>query len=199
VEEKNISKIVVGKVIQRDRSRWDRFKSIFIKGPDSRSVFMTVWTDILVPSGKHLILESVNAAVSQRLYGHPGAPRMYGGQPLGSMQYHNIGKAPIGSYSPLSDPRIPNKQPTDRSRATFDFRDIILESRAEAQHVLDNLSAILVKFDIVTVADLYEFLGVGAQYTDQRWGWTDLRSASVERTREGGYLLNLPRPEPIND
>jgi hypothetical protein len=48
----------------------------------------------------------------------------------------------------------------------------------------------------VSVADLYELLGVAADHTDQKWGWRTLGGASVRRVRDG-YLLDLPQPEPI--
>jgi hypothetical protein len=44
-----------------------------------------------------------------------------------------------------------------------------------------------------SISDLYELVGITANFTDNKWGWTDLRSSSVSRARDG-YLLNLPRP-----
>ena len=53
------------------------------------------------------------------------------------------------------------------------------------------------KYDFATVADLYDMLGETGEYTDNRWGWTDLSKADVIRVHQG-YLLDLPRPEPID-
>ena len=45
---------------------------------------------------------------------------------------------------------------------------------------------------MATVADLYELVGVTGEYTDNKYGWDSLGSASVTRVR-GGYLVDLPR------
>lgn len=71
-----------------------------------------------------------------------------------------------------------------------------MESRPEAETVLDNLYDILNKYDVVSVSDLYELVGITPQHTDQKWGWTTLQGAGVSRMRDG-YLLNLPEPQPL--
>mgnify|MGYP006874877087 FL=1 len=45
---------------------------------------------------------------------------------------------------------------------------------------------------MVSVADLYDLVGITGKVTDNNFGWTDLRNASVTRDRDG-YLINLPR------
>ena len=48
------------------------------------------------------------------------------------------------------------------------------------------------------VADLYDLAGITCRnYTANRYGWTDIQSAKVIRTREG-YTLQLPRTVQIN-
>ena len=84
-----------------------------------------------------------------------------------------------------------------RGRANFDFDEIILDKRVEAEEVIDQMFLLLEKYDMVTVADLYDLVGIASNYTDEKWGWTDLRGAGASRV-SGGYLLELPRPEPIN-
>ena len=51
-------------------------------------------------------------------------------------------------------------------------------------------------YGIVSVADLYELVGVDGEYTDNDYGWTNIRNADVVRTRDG-YLLSLPKAMPI--
>ena len=48
------------------------------------------------------------------------------------------------------------------------------------------------RFGEVTVADLYDLVGISSDYTDRKYGWTDLATAKPIRVR-GGYLLDLPR------
>lgn len=84
-----------------------------------------------------------------------------------------------------------------RARANFDFDEIILPTRVEADQVLERMFDLLDKYEIVTVADLYDLVGVDSNYTDEKYGWEDLRGADVDRLSRGGYLLDLPRPEPL--
>jgi hypothetical protein len=81
------------------------------------------------------------------------------------------------------------------ARQSFD--EIIIPSRQEAEEVLDRMFDLVSKYDSATVADLYELTGLNSSHTDHKWGWTDLRDASVGRVRGGGYLLNLPEPQSL--
>lgn len=76
------------------------------------------------------------------------------------------------------------------------YDDILFPTRAEATDALDQMIAIIAQYDVVTVADLFESVGVTGEFTDENWGWTDLRGADVQRINEG-YVLDLPRPAPI--
>ena len=51
------------------------------------------------------------------------------------------------------------------------------------------------QYGVVTVADMFELAGItGNGYTDQNYGWTSTRAASVERTRHGDYIIKITRP-----
>ena len=64
--------------------------------------------------------------------------------------------------------------------------------------VLDQLEAAINQYQIVSVADLYDLAGITCRsYTANKYGWTDLQSAKVVRTRDG-YILQLPRTVQIN-
>ena len=40
-------------------------------------------------------------------------------------------------------------------------------------------------------------VGINGSYTDNKYGWTHLRSADVQRVRDG-YLLKLPKALPFD-
>lgn len=77
-----------------------------------------------------------------------------------------------------------------------DIPEMILGSRREAEDVLDGLSRMIEKYNAATVSDLYELVDISGRFTDQKWGWTDLSKAVVNRVKEG-YLLILPKPESL--
>ena len=78
-----------------------------------------------------------------------------------------------------------------------DYDDIVLDKRDEAEDVLSRMDELISTYGMASVADLYELVGVTGNYTDNKYGWTDIRSASAIRVRDG-YLLKLPKALPLN-
>jgi hypothetical protein len=72
-----------------------------------------------------------------------------------------------------------------------------LETRTEAEEVIDRLFDMVSRYDSASVADLYALVGLASTHTDYKWGWTDVRGAGVSKIR-GGYLLDLPEPKPLD-
>jgi hypothetical protein len=83
------------------------------------------------------------------------------------------------------------------ARAKHNFDEIVLNSRVEAEEVIDRLYDVVSRYESASVADLYELVGLSSTHTDHKWGWTDIRGAGVQRVRDG-YLLDLPSPEPLD-
>lgn len=74
--------------------------------------------------------------------------------------------------------------------------NFIIDTRADAQNVLDGLRDHILTFGMVTVADYYDLIGVEPKYTDNNFGWDDLQSVRVQPTR-GGFILLLPPVEMV--
>ena len=70
--------------------------------------------------------------------------------------------------------------------------DIVYPTRGDAEMVLSEMEDLLDNFKVVSVADMFDLAGVSSSYTDNKYGWTDLRDAYVERCRDG-YMIRLPR------
>ena len=60
------------------------------------------------------------------------------------------------------------------------------------------MDELIATYGVVRVADFYELVGVTGNYTDNKYGWTDIRNASVVRARDGGYIIKLPKAFPID-
>ena len=71
-----------------------------------------------------------------------------------------------------------------------------LDTREEGEKVIDTLKELLEEYGAVSVADLKDLIGLPSTYRENLRGWTDLKTASLKRTRYGYYLV-LPDPEPI--
>ena len=117
--------------------------------------------------------------------------RTRSGRPGGSRGYTN--------YSQFSSGRKTEtrREMSPRARANHDFDDIVLQTRTEAETVLDRMIDLMDQFDVVAVSDLMGLVGITPNYTDEKWGWYSLKGASVSRIRDG-YLLDLPPTEPID-
>lgn len=188
--EKDIQRVVSGEVTQRKQPLGKRFKEAFI-GDDSGSVWGYVFLDVMIPAAKDMVSDAVSTGVERMLFGEHRSPSS------------RARRSSIPGYTPYNrfsqpgtrpDPRVDYSR---RARATHDFNEIIIDSRVEAEQVIDNLYHIIEKYEVATVADLYELVGIRAAFTDDKWGWTDIRGATVSRVRHG-FLLDLPRPEPLD-
>lgn len=74
--------------------------------------------------------------------------------------------------------------------------ELVYETRADAEKVLNGMSEIIDEYGFVTVADLYDISGLpGAYYTDSKIGWKgSIKESIIKRVRDG-YVIDLPKPE----
>lgn len=192
--EKKIEKVTVGEVVRRKKPFGRRLSELFFGG-DAQSAASYVFMDVLLPALKDMAAEAVSQGVDRIIFGESrtGSRRSGGGyRPTGQNGYVSYNR----SYSPTprdghrEDPREISR----RARSSHNFDEIVLATRVEAQEVIGRLFDLVSQYESATVADLYELCGISGQYTDEKWGWTDIRGAGVVRVA-GGYLLDLPRPE----
>ena len=189
-KEKKVQKVVVGEVTRRKKPLNKRFSETFVGG-DAQSVWVYVLNDVVVPAAKDMIADSVSQGIEKMLFG----------ESRGRSRGATVAGAAYTSYNKISTQAKASsggrRDISQRARASHNFDEIILNTRAEAQEVLDSLFTLISDYDVATVADLYEMVGQTGTFTDEKWGWVDMRGASVTRIK-GGYLLNLPRPEYID-
>ena len=79
----------------------------------------------------------------------------------------------------------------------YDYDEIVLRTRGEAEDVISCMDELMDRYGIVSVGDYYDLVGIESDYTNEKYGWTDIRSARVIRVRDG-YTIKLPRAVPIN-
>lgn len=193
--EKKVDKVVESEAIRRKKSLGTRLKETFFGG-DTRGVLGYVGEEVLLPAARDMIADAVSQGIERMIYGEAkSSSRRTGSRPDGSGPYISYNR-----YSGSKRKRGPSRRGGDishRARAAHDFDEIILASRVEAEEVIERLFDLVAKYESATVADLYDLVGITGNYTDDKWGWYDLRGADVRRVRHG-YLLDLPRPEPLD-
>lgn len=190
LENRRVQKVVTGNVIKQKKTFWKRVTETFL-GEDSKSVGDYIFHDVLIPSAKDMIADMVKGGIEMMLFG----------ERKGHNTNRDRGKSYVSYASYYKNDRERESRgkrevsPTNRAR--HDFDEIVLETRGEAEEVLSHLVDLTIDYDMATVADLYDLVGVTPNFTDNKYGWTDLREASVTRTR-GGYLINLPRTQALD-
>lgn len=192
-EDKRIERIVTSEVTRRKTPLSRRLSQNLIGG-DAQSVWGYVFGEVLIPAARDMVADAVSGGVERMIFGDSSPAARRGGR----SRYGNTpGHTPYNRYSSPSRRDEPRRELSRRGRANHSFEEIVIATRAEATEVLDRLDDLIDKYDSAAVSDLYEMVGISGNFADEKWGWTDLRAASVSRAR-GGYLLNLPKPEPID-
>lgn len=183
--EKKVDKVVTGTAKTRKKSGAQKFAGAFLP-EDVTSVKSYILRDVVVPGIKNAIAD----VVSIMLFGETGR---LGGRKTGA--------GSKVSYNRYYDDRRDDRRDYGRPRAPggFEYDDIVFETRADAELVLDQLEAVINKYGVASVGDLYDLAGITPPrgYTSNKYGWTDIRSAKVARTRDG-YILELPRAAQID-
>lgn len=188
VPPKKVEKIIQGEAVQRKRPLGRRLAETFT-GDDMRTAGSYVLFEVLAPALKTMISDAVSQGIERMLFGE-ARPRG-GGIRTNYTSYNRM-----YSQSPTRREE-PARTISHRARAAHDFGEVILNSRGEAEDVLDRLGTLVDQYDVATVADLYELVGITGSFTDAKWGWSDLRGSDIRRVRDG-YLLVLPRTMPID-
>lgn len=193
LESKNVERVTSSDAIRKKKSLRKQLSETFVAG-DMRSAVRYVMFDVLLPTAKDMVVDAVTAGFEKLIFGD-STRRRYGGMrppqsgPTGYVSYNRM--------APESRLTSPQRALSRQARARHDFDEIVLDSRTEAEEVIDRLFDLVSRYESATVADLYELVGLSSTHTDHKWGWTDLRGSGVSRIRDG-YLLDLPDPEPIN-
>jgi hypothetical protein len=183
-ERKKVDKVVTGIVKTKKKSEIKKFTDVFIS-EDISNVKTYLLTDVLVPAIKKLVIDTVTDGINMILNGGTG-------------RGHRGTNASYVSYRQYSDQIDSNRHGNEsRGRSGYNYDDIILESRGEAEDVLSRMDELIDMYGTVSVADMYDLVGKTCNYTDNKYGWTNIRNAEPIRVRDG-YMLKLPKALPIN-
>ena len=182
--EKKVEKVVTGVATTKKKTGIQKFTDVFI-AEDANNVKSYITRDVLIPALKKTVSDVVTNGIDMILYG--GSRGSNRDSRAGKVSYRNY-------YDRASDRRDVDRTTT---RSGYSYDDIILDNRGEAEEVLSRMDELVATYGLVSVADLYDLVGVTGNYTDNKYGWTDVRNASVVRVRDG-YMIKLPRALPLN-
>lgn len=182
-ERKKVEKVVTGVAKVKKKNKFGKLAGELIS-EDTSNVKSYLVQDVLIPAIKNTIEDIVTKGIRMFLRGDASGSRR-------DSQGSRISYGKF--YDRDSDRRSIDTRPKNR----FDYDDIIVESRGEAEAILSQMDEIIATYKFVSVLDLYDMVGITAPYTADKYGWTDLRTARVVPVREG-YVLKLPKAFPID-
>lgn len=193
-DKKEVTQITKGKVTLRKKPLHKKFMEAF-RPEDNKGFVEYTLLEVLVPAFQDGIVDAGQEAIanmfgrSHRGHGRGGRS----GRGSGYTSYNRMGSAKARSRD--DDDRRSSRR---GSLDSAELPEIILDSRVEADHILDTMIELISAYDVATVRDLKSMIGERHEFTDEDWGWSDLRGARVHHLGRHGYLLDLPRPEALD-
>jgi len=181
-EDRKVTKVVKGKANIGKKSGLKKVINAFIPD-DPETLKEHLFSEIIVPLAKDMFLNSINMLVK-------GEPVNTTKSRTSKMSYDNYYKNRNTTNNSISTYE-------SRKRSTFMDKDIVLESRADAEEVLINMGAIIDQHGDASIADLYDLIGViDENYTNNDYGWDQLLFKRIKSVRlsSGDYQLIFPRP-----
>lgn len=188
--EKVVVKVVTGEVIQQKPGIGQRFKNIFFGG-DFKQASRYVGAEIILPAIRNLVWDMISKGSERVIYGDSARGRR---PPEYRPRYQY--NSPIYRPDPreLQRPNLPDQRPL---RRRYEGQgQIVLASREDAERVAELLLEIVSQYEVASMADLNEMLGLPSSHIDNKWGWTRLSNVEIRQIRDG-YLLELPPVEEI--
>lgn len=183
-EERKIEKVITGPVRTKKKTGFDKIKNEFIS-EDAKNIKSYVFGEVLIPAIKKAISDIVTDGIDILLYGESrGRSRRSAVDKISYRSYYDGYPQPRDSRS--------------LSYSPYTYDDIILSTRGEAEEVLMRMDELMETYKLVRVADLYDLVGISGNYTDNKYGWTNIRNAEIVRVRDG-YMIKMPRAIPIDN
>ena len=187
-EKKKVDKVISGTAKVKKKSELRTFVDNFIA--DDISSVKDYWIkDVLVPNIVDTIEDIVVGGIRTLLRGDSGRRTSRNSSSYGSPSYVN--------YSRFSDRRDDRRNNDNQTRRGYGYDDVVVNSRADAEAVIEQMDGIIETYDMVSVADLYDLVGMTSNYTDNNYGWKNIRNAEPVRLRDGGWMIKMPKPVPL--
>lgn len=190
-ETRKVEKVTTGRVTKRKKGLGRKIIESFV-GDESKSVGDYILHDVLIPATKDTIADMIKGTIEMMFWGEKRG--RYTSRDGGRSR---VNYTPYNSLNNRDRDRGGRREMSREGRARHDFEELVFASRGEAEEVLSLLFELTEKYGMATVADFYDLAGITADFTDDKYGWDDLRNASVSRVRDG-YLINLPRTIALN-
>lgn len=185
LEKKKVEKVISGKAKVKKKSEAAKLTEKIISTEDVGNLKSYLLEDVIIPTIRNTIWDAITNSLDMLLFGGTGRSR----------RKSLSNKVSYRDY--YDKDRRSGSRVSERKRTGYSFDDIILESRGEAEEVLERMDELIDTYSFASVADLYDLVGITCEYTDNKYGWTNIRNAEPIRVRDG-YMLKMPKALPID-
>lgn len=182
--EKKFEKVTTGKVATKEKNDIQKVASMFI-AEDLKTVKDHILKDVAVPKLQDFFADLMIATINMVFHGDDRPRNNYSGS------YAQPNRVSYNQYSGRNNNQA-------RPAAAINYQDVIFSSRGDAEEVLSQMIDAISTYDCVSVADFYDLVGMTSNYTDNKYGWYDMRSAYVQAVN-GGYIIRLPKSVALNN
>lgn len=180
-KKKEIRQVATGHV--KKRTVLDKAGDAFLS-EDARSVGEYIFWEVIIPTIKNGIADSIIGGLEMALFGSPRRrSRSGGGKIVDYASYSSDSRRNVSNH------RVANTGYSNR----YDYNNVYLDSRGEAEEVIASMEDLIRDYGEATVADLNGLVGITGKHTDIKWGWTDCRDFHVSRSGRG-YVLDFNPP-----
>lgn len=191
-----LEQITIKKGRERKKGLGSKIAASFT-GDDAQSTGEYVLFDVIIPTAKAMLSDAVSQGFERLLFGTSSSrsPRRDRGSMSDRQRYSSHSRRDRdrdrdrGPHSPY-----PRREERGREgRNSRDVGNVVVDTRGEAEEVLDTLTEMINKFDVASVGDLYDLVGISSEFTDNKFGWdADAWNRPDFRRVRDGYLLDLP-------
>ncbi len=149
---------------------------------DIKSIGDYILKKIIEPAVRKMIFDTVVNGLNIALFDKPANTTVTPTSLSGMVQYNNVSQS--------NNSLINNVAISSRQNATYSN---VVRTQQEFESALNAANETILSFGCVRVSELNEFLGITGNWTDQKYGWTDISSARIEPLIGGGCRLIMPK------
>ena len=181
--EKKVEKVISGSAKQKKTSEFEKTIKLFLT-EDLSNLKTYIIMGVLVPT----IKKSLNDVLICSINALFGNVSQKSSPTVSKISYNNFFDRDI---------RQRDISPMLKINDGYSYDEIYLDSRGDAELILETMADAISQYGVVSVADYYDFVGINTDnYTNNNYGWTNISSAKIITTRDG-YLIKLPKAQQI--
>jgi len=183
-EIKKVKKVVKNKATLRKKNSVSKLLFSLINEEDIDDIGNYIIHDTIIPIIKSTVLDVIETT-AETLFGNGVRSRRGSGHNVSYSKYYDERHGRNGGYNRFESGRA------NKNRCDYD--DVEFMTMGDAKAALIEMENIIEEFGFVRVSEIYDMADITAPYTLYHYGWTSVASAEIIRTRNGRYIIKMPK------